>query len=187
MSTVGQIEKKTQARVVRLFREQLGYDYLGDWTEREGNRNIEEELLRAFLRDKQGYDEALITRALHVFGKAAGDSSKSLYDRNRAVYDMLRYPVKVKPGAGDNTEDIWLVDWKHSERNHFAIAEEVTVPGSNAKAHTKRPDVVLYVNGIALGVLELKRSTISVAEASARTSTTRRRSSSSTSSRRCSG
>ncbi|MBZ0168647.1 type I deoxyribonuclease HsdR [Candidatus Methylomirabilis lanthanidiphila] len=164
MSTVGQIEKKTQARVVRLFREQLGYDYLGDWTEREGNRNIEEELLRAFLRDKQGYDEALITRALHVFGKAAGDSSKSLYDRNRAVYDMLRYPVKVKPGAGDNTEDIWLVDWKHSERNHFAIAEEVTVPGSNAKAHTKRPDVVLYVNGIALGVLELKRSTISVAE-----------------------
>jgi len=50
------------------------------------------------------------------------------------------------------------------EKNHFAIAEEVTVPGIDAKAHTKRPDVVLYVNGIALGVLELKRSTISVAE-----------------------
>ena len=41
MSTVGQIEKKTQQRVVKLFREQLGYDYLGDWTDREGNRNIE--------------------------------------------------------------------------------------------------------------------------------------------------
>jgi hypothetical protein len=37
MSTVGQIEKKTQQRVVRLFREQLGYDYLGDWTERDGS------------------------------------------------------------------------------------------------------------------------------------------------------
>ena len=46
MSIVGQIEKETQERVVKLFREQLGYDYLGDWTEREGNRNIEEELLR---------------------------------------------------------------------------------------------------------------------------------------------
>ena len=34
MSTVGQIEKKTQARVVTLFRERLGYDYLGDWTDR---------------------------------------------------------------------------------------------------------------------------------------------------------
>jgi type I restriction enzyme R subunit len=38
------------------------------------------------------------------------------------------------------------------------------VPASDAKAHDKRPDVVLYVNGIALGVLELKRSTISVAQ-----------------------
>jgi type I site-specific restriction-modification system R (restriction) subunit len=47
--------------------------------------------------------------------------------------------------------------------NHSAIAEEVTVTGADAKAHTKRPDLVLYVNGIALGVLELKRSTVSVA------------------------
>ncbi len=96
MSTVGQIEKKTQRRVVTLFREQLGYDYLGDWTDREGNRNIEEALLLAFLRDRQGYDEPLITRALHLLDKAAGDTSKSLYDRNRAVYDLLRYGVKVR-------------------------------------------------------------------------------------------
>ena len=95
MSTVGQIEKKTQQRVVKLFREQLGYDYLGDWTDREGNRNIEEKYLRTFLREKQGCDEALITRALHLLDKAAADTSKSLYDRNRAVYDLLRYGVKV--------------------------------------------------------------------------------------------
>ena len=44
------------------------------------------------------------------------------------------------------------------------MAEEVTVAAANAKAHGKRPDVVLYVNGIAIGVLELKRSTVSVAE-----------------------
>lgn len=41
-----------------------------------------------------------------------------------------------------------------------AIAEEVTVAGEN----TKRPDLVLYVNGIALGVIELKRSTVSIGE-----------------------
>jgi hypothetical protein len=50
------------------------------------------------------------------------------------------------------------------ERNRFAIAEEVTVKAADAKASTKRPDIVLYVNGIALGVLELKRSTVSVSE-----------------------
>ena len=46
------------------------------------------------------------------------------------------------------------------DNNDFGIAEEVTVRGQ----HTKRPDIVLYVNGIALGVLELKRSTVSVSE-----------------------
>jgi len=164
MSTVGQREKKTQQRVIKLFREQLDYDYLGDWTDREGNRNIEEDLLRTFLRDKQGYDETLITRALYRLGKAAGDSSRSLYDRNRAVYGLLRYGVKVKAEVGEHTETVWLIDWKRPERNQFAVAEEVTVLGSEAKGHTKRPDVVLYVNGIALGVLELKRSTVSVAQ-----------------------
>jgi type I restriction enzyme R subunit len=149
---------------VKLFREQLGYDYLGDWSDREYNSNIEEEYLRKFLRKKQGYDEALITRALHLFDKAAGDTSKSLYDRNRAVYEMLRYAVKVKPGAGENTVDVWLIDWENPENNHFAIAEEVTVAAASDKAHPKRPDVVLYLNGIALGTLELKRSTVSMAE-----------------------
>lgn len=46
MTTVGQIEKKTQQRVGTLFREQLGYDYLGDWTDRENNRTVEPGLLR---------------------------------------------------------------------------------------------------------------------------------------------
>ncbi|MFL6335897.1 MAG: type I restriction endonuclease subunit R [Pyrinomonadaceae bacterium] len=164
MSTVGQIERKTQERVIRLFRDKLGYDYLGDWSDREGNRNIEQKLLRDFLHVKQGYDGALIDRALYLIEKAAGDTSKSLYDRNRAVYEMLRYGVKVKPEVSENTVDVWLIDWKHPERNRFAVAEEVTVPGGDPRAYTKRPDVVLYVNGIALGVLELKRSTISVAE-----------------------
>lgn len=163
MSTVGQIEKKTQARVVKLFREQLGYDYLGDWADREGNRNIEEELLRRFLRERQRYDEVLITRALHILDKAAGDTSKSLYDRNREVYEYLRYGVPVNPGPGQHDQTVWLIDWKRPEKNHFAIAEEVTVTGADTKGHTKRPDVVVYVNGIALGILELKRSTVSVA------------------------
>lgn len=164
MSTVGQIEKKTQQRVVKLFCDTLKYDYLGDWTEREGNRNIEEALLRKFLSEEQGYDDALITRAIHLLDKAAGDTSKSIYDRNRAVYELLRYGVKVKAKVGENFQTVWLIDWKNPDKNHFGIAEEVTLVGADTKAHGKRPDVVLYVNGIALGVLELKRSTVSVAE-----------------------
>jgi type I restriction enzyme R subunit len=164
MSSVGQIEKQTQQRVVDLFRDRLGYDYLGDWTERPGNRNIEEDLLRKFLSTEQHYDDELIDRALYQLHKTANDASKNLYDRNKAVYELLRYSVKVKPGAGENTEDVWLIDWKHSGKNHFAIAEEVTIASPGDHAHPKRPDLVLYVNGIALAVIELKRSTVSVSE-----------------------
>jgi type I restriction enzyme R subunit len=166
MSNVGEIEKKTQARVVALFKERLNYDYLGDWAER-ANSNIEPTLLTAWL-ERQGVSASLIGRALLELNRAATDTAKHLYDRNKAVYELLRYGVKVQPGVGENKVTVWLIDWKHPENNHFAMAEEVTTKGaeqaSSAKANSKRPDLVIYVNGIALGVLELKRSTVSVAE-----------------------
>ncbi|MBE2254340.1 MAG: type I restriction endonuclease subunit R [Myxococcus sp.] len=168
MSAVGQIEKKTQARVRKLFCDDLKYEYLGDRSESE-NRNVETARLEDFLMKYQGFIEredgdVLVRRAIAEFVKAAENTSLSLYDRNRAVYGLLRYGVKVKGEVGTNTETVWLIDWKTPERNQFAIAEEVTVKPNDPKAHGKRPDLVLYVNGIALGVLELKRSTVSVSE-----------------------
>ncbi len=159
MSTVGQRERVTQNRVVKLFREQLGYRYLGNWTDRPNNSNIEEALLRSFLQ-KQGYSDILIGKAIYELKKEAVNQTCSLYDVNKAVYSLLRYGVQVKPDVGENNVTVWLIDWKELLNNDFAIAEEVTVKGEN----TKRPDIVLYVNGIALGVLELKRSTVSVSE-----------------------
>ncbi len=163
MIDVGTPERPVQNHVIELFSNTLGYEYLGNWIDRNNN-NIEEGYLRAFLRERQSYDDGLINRALHELTRVAGDQSRSLYDINKDVYGLLRYGVKVKEGAGEQSKTVWLIDWSHPERNHFAIAEEVKVPASNAKAYTKRPDIVLYVNGIALGVLELKRSTVSVSE-----------------------
>ena len=159
MSKVGDLERRTQNRVISLFRYTLDYTYLGDWKDRPDNSNIEEDLLRTYLVE-QGYEPELITRALFMFAKAAGDQSRDLYYVNRDVYDMLRYGVKVRPDVGELTETVELINWKEPYKNHFAIAEEVTISGQ----HTKRPDIVLYVNGIALGVLELKRSIVSVSE-----------------------
>jgi len=68
--------------------------------------------------------------------------------------------VKVRPEVGEQTETVWLIDWANPDNNDFGVAEEVTVLGVN----TKRPDVVLYVNGIAVSVLESKRSIVSVTE-----------------------
>ena len=159
MSDIGKKERETQNRVIALFQKELNYDYLGNWEERENNSNVEEELLRAYLTRKK-YSPNLINKALFAFGKAVNDQSKSLYDVNKEVYSLLRYGVNVQPETGHNKETVRLIDWEHPLENDFAIAEEVTIKG----IHKKRPDIVLYVNGIALGVLELKRSTVSISE-----------------------
>lgn len=160
MSNVGQRERRTQNRVVRLFQDDLAYDYLGNWEYRENNRNVEPELLAAWLR-KQGVNETLIAKTLRQLDtESALGEGKKLYYANKAVYRLLRYGVKEKQGAGEQKQTTWLIDWENPENNDFAIAEEVSVKGENKK----RPDIVLYVNGIALGVIELKRSSISIGE-----------------------
>jgi type I restriction enzyme R subunit len=160
LSNVGKKERETQNRLIRLFRDQLKYQYLGNWEEREGNSNIEEEVLREWLT-RQGHDEKIIAKALYELDKAkALGGSKNLYDANRAVYGLLRYGVKVKPDTGEQNVTVWLIDWANPTNNDFAIAEEVTIAG----IHDKRPDLVLYINGIAVGVIELKRSTVAVSE-----------------------
>ena len=161
MSKVGQREIFTQQRVIAFLQDALGYAYLGNWHDRAGNSNVEEALLKKWLRRRERRGK-LIDKALRELRGAAAvsGSSTDLYDANRAVYGLLRYGVKVKPEAGAQTVTVPLIDWENPDRNDFAVAEEVTVSGENAK----RPDLVLYVNGIALAVLELKRSTVSVAE-----------------------
>lgn len=159
ITKVGQIERKTQNRVVSLFRDRLGYDYLGNWEEREENNNVEEAYLRPFLM-RAGHSDALINKAIDELKKSANRPQLSLYELNKETYSLLRYGIKVREGLGDNFQTVWPIDWKNPEKNHFAIAEEVTIKGNR----TKRPDIVLYVNGIALGIIELKRSTVSVSE-----------------------
>tara|TARA_B100000686_G_scaffold247281_1_gene256878 strand:- start:46417 stop:49566 length:3150 start_codon:yes stop_codon:yes gene_type:complete len=160
MSNVGQRERISQDRLVKLFQTDLGYRYLGNWHDRGNNKNIEMDILVAWLQ-KRGVSEALINRAIRQLDTlAALGEGKKLYYANKEVYRLLRYGVKEKEGAGQLNETVWLIDWQNPEANDFAIAEEVSIKGENKK----RPDVVLYVNGIALGVIELKRSSVSASE-----------------------
>lgn len=157
MNNVGKSERMTQNRVIALFRDELGYRYLGDWTHRDGNSNIEEQYLTDYLR-RNGYTPAQINAALYRLHAEADNHSRNLYENNRAVYNLLYYGVPVKTVAGQVTETVHLIDWQEPEHNDFAIAEEVTLRGQ----HERRPDIVLYLNGIAVGVLELKRSSGSI-------------------------
>lgn len=159
MSTVDKPERVTQSRVIDLFCHELGYRYLGDWTGREGNSNIEEGLLTGYLI-RNGYTGEQISAAIYKLRTEADNHSRNLYGNNQAVYNLMRYGVPVKIEAGEVTETVRLINWKQPEKNDFALAEEVTLKGNQER----RPDIVLYVNGIAVGVLELKRSTVSIGD-----------------------
>jgi type I restriction enzyme R subunit len=158
MSQIGTPERATQDRVIALFRDELGYRYIGNWSDDE-NSNIEEDLLTAYLA-KAGYKPAQIGAALHRLRTEAGNGSRGLYGNNRAVYGLMRYGVPVKTEAGKVTETVYLINWKDAKANDFAIAEEVTLRGG----HERRPDLVLYVNGLAVGLLELKNSRVSIGD-----------------------
>jgi type I restriction enzyme R subunit len=159
ITNVGQLERKTQDRIIALFCDRLGYDYLDNWEEREENSNIEELFLQSFLL-RSGYSKALISKAIDKLKKCVNRPQKSLYDLNKETYSLLRYNAKEGEKLGEHKHDVEFIDWERPENNDFAIAEEVTIKGNR----TKRPDIVLYINGIAIGVIELKRSTVSVSE-----------------------
>jgi len=102
MNAIGKPERATQNRVVALFRNRLGYRYLGDWSDRQNNRPIEETHLTAWLANR-GHSAAQSSRVLDLLGREANKPTRSLYENNQAVYGLLRYGVAVKTEAGQNT------------------------------------------------------------------------------------
>lgn len=156
---IGKPERATQNRVVKLFKEELKYTYLGNWEDRDNNSNIEANLLAAYLK-KAGYKDEQITRATYQLQNEANNHNRSLYQNNKEVYSLLRYGASVKTDASKPSETIKFINWEDASKNDFAIAEEVTLKGPKER----RPDIVLYINGIAFSVIELKNSRVTVGD-----------------------
>ncbi|WAS06302.1 type I restriction endonuclease subunit R [Gloeomargaritales cyanobacterium VI4D9] len=176
-------ERMTQNRIIRLFcpdqrhpqgtfslkeptapynpstLTSLGYRYLGNWEKRQGNRNIETELLTQNLQSR-GYSPAQISAVLQKLIATADTTGKTLYQANLQTYQLLRYGVPVQTAVGQTHETVHLIDWENPTANDFAIAEEVTLKSG----YERRPDLVIYLNGIAIAVIELKRGSVEVGD-----------------------
>lgn len=86
----------------------------------------------------------------------------TLIENNRAFHTMLRDGVDVEYRLPDGTsrgDKVWLFDFDHPERNDWLVVNQFTVVeqiGSNK--HERRPDMVVFINGIPLAVIELKNA-----------------------------
>jgi len=156
MSKVGQRERATQNRIVELIKSKIDYTYIGNLQD-QVNSNIDEKRLKKYLQ-KQGYSDELIRRAVNTLIDNSRNSD--LYNANKEVYKLLRYGTPEKENVSTKNKSVKFINWEKPYENDFYIAEEVSIKGE----HTKRPDIVLYINGIAVCVIELKRSTVSVSE-----------------------
>jgi type I restriction enzyme R subunit len=85
---------------------------------------------------------------------------------NEAIYDLLTLGTSLsQPIEGDaRSYNLQYIDWRHPERNVYHVSPEFGVE-RNRRLETARPDIVLFVNGIPLGVIECKSPNVEVEEA----------------------
>ncbi len=131
-----------------------------------------EVVLVSRLRDAlQGLNPALPAEALTTaIDELTRDrSAMSLEAANREVYLLLKEGIKVsvpdrQPAAagGQKTERLRVVDWEHPENNDFLLVSQLSVTGA---LYTCRPDLVGFVNGLPLVVIELKKPGVPAREA----------------------
>ncbi len=145
-------ESSYENAVIELFTDELGYDYiLGAEIERDYGKVVLEdsllERLRAINPDahKKAIDEAV--------RKVTNLESPNLLQNNRNFHEMLTAGVPVNyTDDGAKADHIWLIDYENINNNSFVISNQFTV----VDVVEKRPDIVVFINGLPLVVMELK-------------------------------
>jgi len=150
-------EIATQKKTIDFLCDQLGYTYIGNLKD-QSNKNIREDDLHQYLVDKKGYSDIVANRAIRELVMAASNLQSGLYEANKKVYSLLKYGAKVRDINSAQPITVFFIDFAMPANNNFAVAEEVTV----IENLEKRPDLVIYINGIAVAVIELKRSAVSL-------------------------
>lgn len=113
---------------------------------------LRERLLSALTRINPHLPPAALEQAAHALQTAGGPQ---LIVRNRSVHRLLLNGVMVEFAQGDEKKAdlVQLIDFAHPSNNDFLVVNQFTITGSK---QLRRPDVIAFVNGLPLAVVELK-------------------------------
>ncbi len=147
------IEADYENSIVELFQKDLGYEYAyGPDIERDYYSPLYEDvLMESLYRLNRGLPDAAIQEALY---KLKNFENGELVQKNAVFMDYLQngIPVRFFVGGEGRSSIVYLVDYKNIDNNSFIVANQWTFI-ENSK---KRPDVVLFLNGLPIVLIELK-------------------------------
>lgn len=156
-------ESEIEQIALELLRDENGYGISygpelaeGRFREREYSEVVLQQRLRAAIA--QINPHIPIDAREEAYKKALRAVSLTVLDNNEAFHRLLTEGVDVKFGVGEGksrTDKVWLVDFNHPENNEFLAVNQFTVVENNTN---KRPDIVLFINGLPLVVIELKNA-----------------------------
>lgn len=146
-------ENNYEQAIIQLFRNDLGYDYAyGPDIERDFYSPLYEEvLLNSLYRLNRGLPDDAIQDALF---KLKNFENGELVQKNAVFMDYLQngIPVRYFVAGEERSSIVYLVDYKNPDNNSFIVANQWTfIENSN-----KRPDVILFLNGLPVVLVELK-------------------------------
>ena len=146
-------ENNYEQAIIQLFRNDLGYDYAyGPDIERDFYSPLYEEvLLDSLYRLNRGLPDDAIQDALF---KLKNFENGDLVQKNAVFMDYLQngIPVRYFVDGEERSSIVYLVDYKNPDNNSFIVANQWTfIENSN-----KRPDVILFLNGLPVVLVELK-------------------------------
>lgn len=146
-------ESNYENAVLQLLNEGLGYTYVyGPDVERDYHSPLYEDvLLPALQRINKGLPQDAINEAIY---KLKNFESGSLLQKNMTFTDYLQNGISVKyfVNGEERSTLVYLVDFKNPANNDFTVANQWTFIENSEK----RPDVILFINGLPLVVVELK-------------------------------
>lgn len=159
-------ESHIEAADVNLFVEGLGYQHIDAWEKQlVGRRNLKEVVLRdrleaQLMKLNPHLPKECIEEAVYELSKSRAKLTPIL--ANKEVYDLIKggVPVSYKNKQGREENDyVKVLDFEDASKNDFVVVTQLSIEYQRTENITRRPDVLLYVNGLPLVMLELKNAT----------------------------